>query len=107
MSSVKSLPDLISISLAKGIVFRGYLAATMVILHAPILKFLTLCNSEERLEPSFSYVPERIPATSWLSYIQKGGEEGGELSPVKTLPVYTNNDNSLQQRQRLMTQACN
>lgn len=79
----------------------------MVIFSTPFLRFLTPCNSEERLEPSSSSVPETVPATSWLSDIQRGGEEGGELSPVKTLPVYTNNDNSLQQRQRLMTQACN
>lgn len=39
---------------------EGYLAVTMAILCAPLLRFMTLCNSEERLGPSSSSVPERV-----------------------------------------------
>lgn len=60
MTSVEFPPASVTLSLAKGRVFKGYLAVTMAILHVPLLRFITSCNSEERLEPSSSSVPERV-----------------------------------------------
>lgn len=60
MTSVEFLPDSISLSLAKGRVCRDLLAVTMAILHALLLRLITPRNSEERLEPSSSSVPERV-----------------------------------------------
>lgn len=103
MTSVTFLIDSVSLDLAKGRVFRGHLAVTIAILHAAVLCFFTPCNSEDVFESSSSSGPERALQPRGCQIFRGEGKEEGNLSCVKTLPVYTNNDNSLQQRQRLMT----
>lgn len=47
MTSAEFLPESLSLSLAYGRVFEDYLAVTMAVPHAALLRSITLCNSEK------------------------------------------------------------